>query len=578
MENSVKMMKNRILAARGELPADLVLKNARVLNVFSGSVQACDVAVYDGIVVGMGPDDYHGKEEVDLTGKWVSPGLIDGHIHIESSMLLPSRLAEALLPCGTTAIVSDPHEIANVLGIEGVRFMIEESRGLDLDIFFMAPSCVPASSLETSGALLSLSDLAELKGETRVLGLAEMMNYPGVLAGDEEILEKLALFKDRIIDGHGPSLSGHDLQAYLSAGIRSDHETTDPAEALEKLRSGMMVMIREGTSAKSLSTLLPLVTEGNARRFCFVTDDLHPQDIILRGHLDFMVKRAVGMGLNPVTAVQLASLNPAEYFKMQGRGAIAPGYLADLVVLDDLESFTVNRVYKEGTLVVNEGNFVGPRRQGRSSFETRPLNISPLTQENFQIRATGAKARIIRLSPGQILTESGLAKIKSRNGLVESDTESDILKLAVVERHRGTGKIGLGLVQGFGIRAGAMASTVAHDSHNVIAVGVRDPDLLRCVEEVKEMGGGMAVVKDGAVLARAPLQVAGLMSVEPLEHLAQQLETLNRAAGDLGCQVPDPFMVLSFLALPVVPELKLTDLGLVDVYEFRVVPLFPEES
>jgi adenine deaminase len=576
MNGAADKLKDRILASRREIPADLVLKKARVLNVFSGTILECDVAVHDGVIVGLGPD-YRGKEEIPLNGKWVSPGLIDGHIHIESSMLLPSCLAEALLPCGTTAIISDPHEIANVLGMEGIGFMIRESEALPLDVFFMAPSCVPATHLETSGARLDASELAQLKDEPRVLGLAEMMNYPGLLAGDESVLEKLILFEDRIIDGHAPSVRGYDLQAYLAAGIQSDHETSDPAEGMEKLQSGMMVMIREGTSARNLDDLLPLITEGNSRRFCFVSDDLHPQDIRSRGHLNFVMKRAIHLGLDPVTAVQLATLNPAQYFGLRGRGAVAPGYRADLVVLDELETFRVKQVYKDGRLVVDEGRPVGLSRSKGPTFEDRPLNIPPLDPKRFRIMATGTTARIIRLLPGQILTGVAYRKIQSESGLVKSDPETDILKLAVAERHRGTGRIGLGLVQGFGLKRGAMASSVAHDSHNLISVGVEDRDLCRAVEEVKEMGGGMAVVSDETLLSKVPLPVGGLMSLEPLEGLTEQLEALNRAAASLGCRVPDPFMVLSFLSLPVIPELKLTDLGLVDVNRFSVVPLFVED-
>ena len=577
MNITVDILKKRILAARGEIPADLVLKKGRVVNVFSGLIQERDVAVYDGLVVGLGTD-YDGRKEIDLNGKWVVPGLIDGHIHIESSMLLPSRLAAALLPHGTTTIISDPHEIGNVAGIKGVRFMLSESESVPFDIFFMLPSCVPATSLETSGAQLSASGLAELKNEPRILGLAEMMDFPGVLAGIPEVLEKLILFRDKIIDGHGPLLIGYDLQGYLTAGIRSDHETCARMEGLEKLNSGMMLMIREGTSAKNLEDLLPLVTKENARRCCFVSDDLHPLDIRERGHLDFIIKKAVSLGLNPATAVQMATLNPAEYFGLKDRGAVAPGYCADLAVLSNLEHFAVERVYKDGQLVVDNGELIDFPYEDKELVELRSMNIQPFAPESFRISHQGKKVRVMELIPGQISTDVRYEDIRSENGWVISDIESDILKLAVVERHKATGHIGLGLVRGFGLRKGALASSIAHDSHNVIAVGVSDRDLCKSVEEVRLLGGGIAVASDDKVLAKVPLEVAGLMSREPLDKLVKQLSDVNRAASSLGCTLPEPFMSLSFLALPVIPELKLTDMGLVDVKKFSLVPLFVDDN
>jgi adenine deaminase len=574
---TVDALRKRILAARREIPANLVLKEGRVVNVFSGEVQEQDVAIYDGVIVGLGPS-YQGSEEVSLKGKWIIPGLIDAHLHIESSMLLPSRLAAALLPHGTTTIVADPHEIGNVMGIEGIKFMLEESASAPLDIFFMAPSCIPATYLETAGARLGASDLAALKNETRILGLAEMMNFPGVLMATPEVLEKLALFGDRIIDGHAPSLKGYDLQAYMAAGIRSDHETTDRTEGMEKLNSGMVLMVREGTSAKNLEDLLPLITPENARRFCFVSDDLHPLDIRQRGHMNFIIRRAIGLGLNPVMAIQMATLNPAEYFGLKDRGAVAPGYQADLAVLADLERFELEEVYKGGKLVADKGALIDLPCADDASVELRAMKVAPLTVENFRIAHENRRARVIELIPGQILTRLRYETLKSENGWVRSDIETDILKLAVVERHRATGNMGLGLVKGFGLHAGALASSVAHDSHNLIAVGVSDHEIWRSLEEVKNMGGGMAVIRDAKVLARVPLEVAGLMSRKPLKELTKQLDEANRAAFSLGCTMPEPFMPLSFLALPVIPELKLTDLGLVDVEKFSLVPLFVDED
>jgi adenine deaminase len=572
---TVKALRDRIFAARRQIPADLVLKEARVVNVFSGGIQERDVAVFDGIIVGVG-SDYHGKNEVHLKGKYVVPGLIDGHFHIESSMLLPSNLAAALLIHGTTTIVTDPHEIANVMGMDGIRFMLEESRLVPFDIFFMAPSCVPATPLETSGSALEASEISVLRDEPRVLGLAEMMNFPGVLAGEQGVLEKILLFKDQVIDGHCPLVRGYDLQAYMAAGIRSDHESTQREEGLEKLENGMMLMIREGTSAKNLEELLPLINKNNARRACFVSDDLHAEDIQERGHLDFIVKKAIQQGLDPATAVQLVTLNPADYFGLKERGAVAPGYCADLVVLDDLEAFEVASVYKNGHMVVDRGDLLNFPTKGNGVLpvHSKPLNISPFTPERFRIPYGRGKARVIEVIPSQLVTRMCEEEVQSDNGWVFSDIEADILKLSVVERHEASGRIGLGLVKGFGLRHGALASSVAHDSHNVIVVGVSDEEIVKAVEVVKDMGGGLVVVRGNEILARTPLEIAGLMSTRPLSPLISQLRAVKSAAHSIGCALEEPFMSLSFLALPVIPELKLTDRGLVDVNNSKIVPLF----
>jgi len=573
-ESSIQALKERIKAAKGEIPADLVLKGGRVVNVFSGTLEEQEVAVHGGFVVGVG-SGYHGKEEVNLPGNpCISPGLMDGHIHIESSMLLPSRLAPALLLHGTTAVVADPHEIANVMGVEGIRLMLRDSESIPFDVFFMAPSCVPATGLETSGASLNVPELEELKKEPRVLGLAEMMNFPAVLAGDGEVLKKLGVFSDRPRDGHAPSVTGKDLQAYLCAGLRSDHESVERGEALEKMKSGMTIMIREGSTARNLEAILPLVRPGNSRRFCLVSDDLHPADLARRGHLDHLLRKAVAGGVDPVTAIQTASLNPAEYFGLRDRGAVAPGYRADLVVFENLHDFTVQRVHKDGRLVVREGKIVGfPDREPASS-STGPFPIPPLQPDRFRIRKKGREARVMEVIPGQIVTKALRETVASGGDWVVADPRADILKIAVVERHRGSGNIGLGLVRGFGLKRGALASSVAHDSHNVIVVGVRDEDLCRAVEEISGMGGGMVVVDEGSTVAKVPLEVGGLMADRPLGDLVSELQTLARGAATLGCTLEEPFMVLSFLALPVIPELKLTDQGLVDVTRFKRVELF----
>ncbi|RLB33868.1 MAG: adenine deaminase [Deltaproteobacteria bacterium] len=578
MNRQIKFLEKRIKAGRGLTPSDLVLKGGKVINVFSGETIECDVAVQGSFIVGLGAD-YKGKEVVDVSGKWVVPGLIDAHMHLESTMLLPANLARALLPHGTTTIVSDPHEIANVAGLNGIRFLLKESEFIPLDIYFMAPSCVPATTLETSGAKIGISELRMLKKEPRVLGLAEMMNYPGVLAGEEDVLKKLSLFADSVIDGHAPLLKGYDLQGYISAGMRSDHETSGQNEAMEKLRSGMMIMIREGTSARNMDELLPLVSKSNEGRFCFVSDDLHPHDIHQRGHLDYMLRRAIEYGLDAATAVKLASLNPARYFGLKYKGAVAPGYQADLVVLNDLELFSVEKVYKEGRLVAENGVALDFAVKIKALAESlRPIRLASIKPDRFQIRRQGQKARVIQLVPGQIHTRLLQADVKTDNGLVQSDSEADILKVAVLERHHGSGRIGLGLVRGFGLKKGALASSVAHDSHNIVCVGVEDEDMFCAIKELKRIGGGMVAASQGRVLASVPLGVAGLISTEPLEDLVPKLEKLNRAAISLGCSIADPFMYLSFLALPVIPEVRITDRGLVDVGKFALVSLFFDEG
>ncbi|RJR41412.1 MAG: adenine deaminase [Desulfobacteraceae bacterium] len=573
MKSTPETLKEKIRAARGEIPSDLVLKSGKVVNVFSGEVVQADVAMHHGGIVGVGPG-YSGRREIDCAGKWIAPGFIDGHYHIESSMVLPSGLAAALAPWGTSAIVADPHEIANVMGLDGVRLMLEDSRSAPLDIFFMAPSCVPATHLESSGARLPAAELKKLLRQPRVLGLAEMMNYPGVLGGADEVLEKILLFQDRVIDGHAPGLGGRDLQGYLAAGIRSDHETTDRASGREKMSHGMMVMIREGTSARNLDELAPLVTDRNFWRFCFVSDDLHPRDILVRGHLNFMIRKAVQMGMDPVTAVRLATISPAMYFGLRGRGAVAPGFKADVVVLKDLDSFQVQKVFQNGKMVAEDGNLLKGASKKSKVRGVTPLKVAELSIEPLRIPGRDGNARVIELIPHQIVTSIRKEPVRCEDGFVRSDTRSDVLKLAVVERHHGTGRIGLGLVKGFGLKSGALASSVAHDSHNIIAVGVDDQDLLLAIRKVVAMGGGISVASGNRVLSFMALEIGGLMTASPVRDVADKMDELLRSAASLGCSVPEPFMILSFLALPVIPELRLTDLGLVDVNRFEVVPLF----
>ena len=568
-------LKRRIRTARGEIAPDLVLRGGRIIDVFSRELVETDVAVYDGVVVGLG--DYEGTRNIDARRCFISPGFIDGHLHIESSMLAPPELARAVLPHGTTAIVADPHEIANVMGMRGIRLMLEASGNLPVDIFFTVPSCVPATHLETPGARLSVEDILPLRNEKRVLGLAEMMNYPGVLSGADDVLEKLCRFRGLARDGHAPLLSGRDLNAYVTAGIRSDHECSLLEEAREKMRLGMHIMIREGTLAKNLATLIPLASPERDRHCSLVTDDLHPHDILEKGHMNVLIDRAVEEGADPLTAIRMATINTALYFGLEERGAVAPGYRADLLILSSLRPVRVRSVIKGGNEVFRDGRLHGSIETMSGLAECHRMKIAPYGPERFVIPQRGDRVRVIGLVAGQILTRHLLLKAPVRDGFVVADGDRDLLRVAVVERHRATGNIGLGLVCGFGFRQGALASSVAHDSHNIVCVGNGEADIHAAVKAVENMNGGMAAVKKGEVLASLPLPVAGLMSDRPLEEVARGWDSLRTAARAMGCRLPEPFMALSFLALPVIPELKITDQGLVDVNRFQRVPLFAEE-
>lgn len=567
------MIKDLVQAARGEIESDLILRNGRVVNVFHGEVEETDIAIYGGRIVGVGPG-YRGKAEYDLQGLYLCPGLIDAHVHIESSMVETPQFARAVVPLGTTAVVADPHEIANVLGYEGIRFMMESGKHNPLDVFFMLPSCVPSTPLETAGSELRAFDLYPILREKWVLGLAEMMNYPGVLASDPDVLDKLKIVSDKRIDGHAPALAGRDLNAYIAAGVESDHECTTMAEAREKLGKGMVVMIREGSGAKNLEALLPLVRDGNERHFLFCTDDRHPNDILSEGHIDYMVRTAIRKGIPAVTAIRMATLNTAEYFGLRQHGAVAPGKHADLVAFDDMNDFHVRRVYKSGELVAVDGTPIYDLPHRAPTGLRSSINLKWLEGDEFTIPARGSQCRVIGIIPDQIATESLIMKAPIRNGQLVSDSERDILRLYVLERHRASGRIGYGLVHGFGMKEGAIASSIAHDSHNIIAVGVSDADIMKAITTIHKMGGGIAVIRQGRVLESLELPIAGLMSNQPIEFVSSKVKDLIRAAHSLGIALEDPIMTLSFLALPVIPKLKLTDQGLVDVEKFAHADLF----
>jgi len=569
-------MNHLIDVARGEVPADLLIRGARIANVLTGEVYPSNVAIAREWIAGVGSEYTEGKEVLDLSGLILCPGLINGHLHLESSLLTPAEYARLALAHGTTTVILDPHEMANVLGMAGIEALIEAGKALPFDFFFMAPSCVPATPLETSGASLSSTEVRKLLEKERVLGLGEMMNFPGVLRKDPEVLKKIEAAREegKPIDGHAPLLSGKDLNAYIAPGIESDHECTKREEAEEKLRLGLWLMIREGTAAKNLKDLLPAVNPQNSRRCLLVLDDLEAGDLLQNGELDHAMRRAISLGLNPLTALQMATLNPAERFGLKDRGSLAPGKKADLIAVSDLKEFQPVWTVKNGKIVAREGKADPTFHAGFSHQVLHSVRIKSLVPSSFYLSLKGDRAWVIGIVRDQIITRKlALPVKKDPTGMVVSDSDTDTLKLAVIERHKASGNIGLGLVKGFGLKAGALASSVAHDSHNIIVVGVNDQEIRHAAEEVVKMQGGFTAVQGGNVKASLPLPVAGLMSLDSAEAVASQMEKGKEAARDLGCPLTNPFLTLSFLALPVIPELKLTDRGLVDVSQFRMIPL-----
>lgn len=560
-----------IKIARGDEPADTLLKNGRVINVFSGEIIETDLAIIHSRIVGLGP--YEARQTVDLEGRYVAPGLIDSHVHIESAMVPPPEFARAVVPRGTTTVVTDPHEIANVLGLEGIRYMLEMAKYNPLSVYVNAPSCVPSTAMETTGASLEWYDLQPLQQEEYVIGLAEVMNFPGVVAGEERVLNKIRSFQHMVKDGHCPGLSGRDLIAYVNADIGSDHECTTIAEALEKLRLGMYIFIREATNARNLKALLPLVTPENSRRICFCTDDRQPADILEEGHIDYMIRSAIAGGIPPITAFRMATLNPSEYFDLHDRGAIAPGRRADLMIFSDLQVPVAEMVYRGGKLVAQDGVMLPWEREIRRSVVRSSMNVD-WSKVDLSIDVEGEQVRIIGAIPDQLITTHLAEETPQADGKVVSDTKRDILKMAVIERHLATGRMGKGLVRGLGLKRGAIASTVAHDHHNIVVIGVDDQSMLAAARAVADTRGGMVAVDGDAILAQLPLPIAGLMSDQPIERVRDQMDELLKAAYHLGSPLHDPFMAMSFLALPVIPSLKLTDHGLVDVDEFHLVSLF----
>lgn len=547
--------------AAGREKADLVLKNATYVNVFSGELETADIAVAEGLIVGIG--SYEGRTEADMTGKIVCPGFIDAHIHLESSLVSPSQFVRAVIPHGTTTVITDPHEITNVMGIDGIDYMLAATEDLPMDTMFMIPSCVPASALDESGANLDYRDIDSFFDHGRVLGLAEMMNFPGTISADNATVAKIVASQahHKKIDGHAPGLTGKDLNAYVAAGVYSDHECADQDDALRKLRLGQFIMVREGTAARNLEALIELVKSPQYFSRCmFCTDDKHPNDLLEKGHIDYICREAVRLGADPIQTVQVACLHAARYFLLNNRGAIAPGYLADFAVVEDLKDFHVVTVYKRGKLVYQDGvveEFSNPKIPAHLDAQAHDtFHLPRLSPEDFH--ETRRKV-IIGMVDGQIITED--------KGYADGvDLQKDILKMAVVERHRNTGHIGIGYLQGYGMKQGAVATSVSHDSHNIICVGCNDEDMAFAVNRIAQNKGGIVVVRDGTVLAELPLEIAGLMSDKPLDEVNTLLENAKEAAHGLGVGTGiDPFMTLSFMALPVIPTVRLTTRGVVDV-------------
>ncbi len=570
----LQTLTKRIALARGDGEADLLVKNCKLVNVLSGDVHEADVAVASGIFLGFG--DYPAKEVVDAKGRYLCPGLIDGHIHIESTLLTPREFAKAVAPHGTCAVMSDPHEIANVFGAHGVEFMLASAVDSPVSMYFMAPSCVPATHMESSGAQITAADVSRLlsKYPGRLLGLAEVMNFPGVIGGDPGVLEKIMAARNTVIDGHAPMVTGKGLNAYILAGPRSDHECTNLEEAREKLRKGMHIMMREGSTERNLSELVSLVTPANSRNFSLVCDDRDPVDLKYKGHVNNLIRQAVSLGLDPVLAVQMGSINTARYFRLPNRGAVAPGYRADFLLVDDLRDFDVKEVYLRGKNI-NTLDFEG----GMTVALPPSMHVrEPIVPETFAIPAGQGDIRVIGVVPEQIVTKSLTLSPKIEDGLAVADPSRDIAKLAVIERHARTGNVGLGFIQGLGLVRGAIASTLAHDSHNLIVAGTNDKDMAFAAKSLMECGGGLAIVSNGALLARVELPIAGLMSDKGVDEVEKRLYDLSAAYHGISTAPRDkeahPFMTLSFMALPVIPSLKLTDMGLVDVNAFAQTELF----
>jgi adenine deaminase len=567
-EDDLAVLQRRIRVALGQESGDLLLSGGQIVNVFTQRVEPANVVIADGWIAGVGQHDWPARQTIALSGRCILPGLIDAHMHLESTLLTPAELARLIVPHGTTAIISDSHEIGNVLGIPGIDMLLSASAGLPLDLFFMASSCVPATQWEHAGAVLGAAEVRQLLERPRVLGLAEVMDFPAVLSGEPELLRKLqaTLAHGLALDGHAPAMIGQDLQAYVAAGIRSDHESSTPEEARAKAALGMLVQVREGSSARNLDALLPLLAAGGLGDFwCLVTDDVFPDDLRQHGHLDGLLRRVVAGGVRPATAVRHATLIPARHYGLLDRGAVAPGYRADLAVVDDVREFRARLVFKDGQPVASKerlATFLQPPQL----VHANTIHCAPLDASAFQLPLDSDSCPVIGVIPGQIINRHETQHVHRLDGYWAFDPARDVLLIASIERHRATGQIGLGLVSGFGLRRpGALGSSVAHDSHNLIVAGTNADDMLICVHALEKSGGGFVVAAEGTVRSQLPLPIAGLLSTESAGTVCQQLREVDDAARALGCELASPFGILSFLALPVIPELRITDQGLFDV-------------
>ena len=567
------MVKTNVLkAAGGRKKAELVLKNCQIINVFTTEIEQGDIAIENGLVVGIGK--YKGMNVIDLKGAYVAPGFIDGHVHIESSMMVPHEFAKLVLPCGTTSVIADPHEIANVLGVKGIEFMMNSASKVPLDVYMMIPSCVPATKFETSGSQIDIKDMKRLLKQDSILGLGEVMSYREVILGEHTMLNKLKVMKGRIIDGHAPGLSTKLLNAYISAGIKTDHESSSLEELIEKTKRGLYVHLREGSQTRNVTDLLPGVTENNRSRLLFCTDDKHPEDIANEGHINYNINLAINYGISPIWAIQMATINTAIAYQLPQVGAIAPGYKADLVIFDSLEYIHPKQVYKDGKLVVDNNQIL---------FSTNVMNQTDVCDTvkfdpdaiNLNLKLNSDKVNVIGLVNNNVTTTKELVSVRVENGIYQNTPNSRLLKLAVIERHHFSNRVGLGLVKGYGLQNGAVAMTIAHDSHNLICIGDSDYDMMLAIRKIHEIQGGIVLVQGGKIMDSLPLEVAGIMTEQPSEYVRNKLRNMEKTARSMGVggEIVDPFLQLAFLSLPVIPELKLTDMGLFDTSLYRIIPI-----